>query len=95
MAVVFEIIFMNNNKYNYPILERVDTEIGRHYLDSNNKAVPSVTTILSGTSQSKAGMINGDRRLVMKRQIELLNKAQILVLLFMRQLKIFKSRRVG
>ena len=47
---------MNNNKYNYPILERVDTEIGRHYLDSNNKAVPSVTTILSGTSQSKAGI---------------------------------------
>jgi genome maintenance exonuclease 1 len=56
MAVLFEIIFMNNNKYNYPILERVDTEIGRHYLDSNNKAVPSVTTILSGTSQSKAGI---------------------------------------
>ena len=35
MNIVFEIIFMNNNKYNYPILERVDTEIGRHYLDSN------------------------------------------------------------
>ena len=44
------------NKFNYPKLERVDTEVGRHYLDSNNKAVPSVTTVLSGTSQSKAGI---------------------------------------
>ena len=47
---------MITNKYNYPELERVDTEVGRHYLDSNNKAVPSVTTVLSGTSQSKAGI---------------------------------------
>ena len=45
------------NKYEYPILERVDMEIGRHYLDSNNKPVPSVTTILSGTSKSKDGLI--------------------------------------
>ena len=44
------------NKFNYPKLERVDTEVGRHYLDSNNIAVPSVTTVLSGTSQSKAGI---------------------------------------
>ena len=44
------------NKFNYPKLERVDTEVGRHYLDSNNKAVPSVTTVLSGTSQSKVGI---------------------------------------
>ena len=50
------------NKYEYPILERVDTEIGRHYLDSNNKAVPSVTTILSGTSKSKDGLIQWRNR---------------------------------
>ena len=53
---------MHINKYNYPILERVDTKIGRHYLDSNNKAVPSVTTVLSGTSNSKAGIDQWRRR---------------------------------
>ena len=51
------------NKYEYPILERVDTEIGRHYLDSNNKPVPSVTTILSGTSKSKDGLIQWRNRI--------------------------------
>jgi len=45
------------NKYPYPILERVDLEIGRHYLDSNQNPVPSVTTVLSGTSKSKHGLI--------------------------------------
>jgi len=50
-------------KYEYPILERVDTEIGRHYLDSNNKPVPSVTTVLSGTSKSKDGLIQWRNRI--------------------------------
>ena len=44
------------NKFNYPKLERVDTEIGRHYRDSNNNLVPSVTTVLSGTSDNKGGI---------------------------------------
>ena len=44
------------NKFDYPKLQRVDTDIGRHYLDSNNNHVPSVTTVLSGTSQSKVGI---------------------------------------
>ena len=44
------------NKFEYPNLERVDTDIGRHYLDSDNKPVPSVTTVLSGTSKSKDGI---------------------------------------
>lgn len=44
------------NKFDYPKLQRVDTDIGRHYLDSNNHHVPSVTTVLSGTSQSKVGI---------------------------------------
>ena len=43
-------------KFDYPKLQRVDTDIGRHYLDSNNNHVPSVTTVLSGTSQSKVGI---------------------------------------
>lgn len=51
------------NKYEYPILERVDTEIGRHYLDSNNKPVPSVTTVLSATSKSKDWLIQWRNRI--------------------------------
>ena len=46
----------NFNKYTYPSLERVDLEIGRHYLDSKNTPVPSVTTVLSATSKSKDGI---------------------------------------
>ena len=53
---------MIKNKYIYPKLERVDTEIGRHYLDSTNKPVPSVTTVLSGTSKSKDGLIQWRNR---------------------------------
>ena len=53
---------MIKNKYIYPKIERVDTEIGRHYLDSTNKPVPSVTTVLSGTSKSKDGLIKWRNR---------------------------------
>ena len=50
------------NKFEYPNLERVDTDIGQHYLDSDNKPVPSVTTVLSGTSKSKDGLIQWRNR---------------------------------
>ena len=50
------------HKFKYPVLERVDTDIGRHYLDSNNKPVPSVTTVLSATSKSKDGLIQWRNR---------------------------------
>ena len=50
------------NKYVYPTLKRVDLEIGRHYLDSNQKPVPSVTTVLSGTSKTKDGLIQWRNR---------------------------------
>ena len=50
------------NKFEYPKLERVETDIGRHYLDSDNKPVPSVTTVLSGTSKSKDGLIQWRNR---------------------------------
>jgi genome maintenance exonuclease 1 len=53
---------MIKNKYKYPKLERIDTETGRHYLDSTNKPVPSVTTVLSGTSKSKDGLIQWRNR---------------------------------
>ena len=45
-----------NNKFDYPNLERVDTEIGRHYKDSKGNLVPSVTTVLSRTSNNKEGI---------------------------------------
>ena len=51
-----------NNRFKYPVLKRVDTDIGRHYLDSNNKPVPSVTTVLSGTSKSKDALIQWRNR---------------------------------
>ena len=52
---------MIKNKYNYPDLERVDLERGRHYIDSTGTPVPSVTTILSGTS-TKTGIEQWKRR---------------------------------
>ena len=51
------------NKFNYPKLERVDTEIGRHYRDSNNNLVPSVTTVLSGTADNKDGIEKWRKRI--------------------------------
>jgi hypothetical protein len=51
---IFQIM---QNKYNYPSIERVDIEgIGRHYLDSNNNPVPSVTTVLGNTSTKSDGI---------------------------------------
>ena len=50
------------NKFEYPKLERIDTDIGRHYLDSDNNPVPSVTTVLSNTSKSKDGLIQWRNR---------------------------------
>ena len=50
------------NKYNYPSLERIEKDVGRHYLDSNNNPVPSVTTVLSNTSKSKDGLIQWRNR---------------------------------
>jgi genome maintenance exonuclease 1 len=44
------------NKYNYPSLERIIMDAGRYYLDSTNNPVPSVTTVLSSTSNSSEGI---------------------------------------
>ena len=53
---------LNKTMYEYPTLERVELEIGRHYLDSNKKPVPSVTTVLSGTSKSTDALIQWRNR---------------------------------
>lgn len=47
---------MLKNLYDYPKLERVELESGRHYLDSNGNPVPSVTTVLSNTSNASEGI---------------------------------------
>ena len=47
---------MLKNLYDYPELERVELESGRHYLDSNGNPVPSVTTVLSSTSNASEGI---------------------------------------
>lgn len=47
---------MLKNLYNYPELERVELESGRYYLDSNGNPVPSVTTVLSNTSNASEGI---------------------------------------
>ncbi len=44
---------MIKNKYDYPDLERVEVNGVRHYIDSKGNPVPSVTTILSGTSDKR------------------------------------------
>ena len=41
---------MITNIYDYPELKRVNKDIGRYYIDSNNSPVPSVTTVLNKTS---------------------------------------------
>jgi genome maintenance exonuclease 1 len=44
---------MITNICKYPEIKRVDKEAGRYYVDSNNNPVPSVTTVLSNTSNKK------------------------------------------
>ena len=37
-------------KYKYPEIQRVQNEFGRFYIDSQGQEVPSVTNVLSSTS---------------------------------------------
>ena len=59
---------MIKNKYDYPDLERVEVNGVRHYIDSKGNPVPSVTTILSGTSDKRG--IEQWRRRVGKNEAE-------------------------
>lgn len=43
------------DKYKYPELQRVENELGRFYIDSEGQEVPSVTNVLSTTSD-QSGM---------------------------------------
>ena len=41
-------------KYKYPELQRVENELGRFYVDSMGNEVPSVTNVLSSTSDQSS-----------------------------------------
>ena len=48
-------------KYKYPELQRVENELGRFYIDSEGQEVPSVTNVLSTTSD-QSGIDEWKRR---------------------------------
>ena len=48
-------------KFKYPDLERVENTLGRFYIDSKGEEVPSVTTVLSATTD-KSGIDEWKRR---------------------------------
>ena len=49
------------DKFKYPDLQRVENELGRFYIDSKGQEVPSVTNILSSTSD-QSGIDEWKRR---------------------------------
>ena len=49
------------DKFKYPDLQRVETELGRFYIDSMGNEVPSVTNVLSSTSD-QSGIDEWKRR---------------------------------
>ena len=49
------------NKFKYPDLQRVENELGRFHLDSKGQEVPSVTNVLSSTSD-QSGIDEWKRR---------------------------------
>ena len=47
---------MITNKFNYPELKRLNNDLGRFYIDSQNNHVPSVTTVLNNISDKKTSI---------------------------------------
>ena len=47
---------MITNKYKYPELKRVENTLGRFYIDPQNNAVSSVTTVLDNMSDKKSSL---------------------------------------
>ena len=64
---------MITNKYVYPELKRLDKEVGRFYLDSNEISVPSVTTVLTNTS-NKSDSIQQWRKRVGEKEANRITK---------------------
>ena len=57
------------DKYKYPELQRVENEFGRFYIDSEGQEVPSVTNVLSTTSD-QSGINEWKEEWGMRRQKE-------------------------
>jgi len=64
---------MITNKYVYPELKRLDKEVGRFYQDSNKNSVPSVTTVLTNTSD-KSNSIQQWRKRVGEKEANRITK---------------------
>tara|TARA_B100001250_G_C19761310_1_gene772584 strand:+ start:410 stop:1108 length:699 start_codon:yes stop_codon:yes gene_type:complete len=64
---------MITNIYDYPELKRVNKDIGRYYIDSNDCPVPSVTTVLNKTS-SKSDSIQQWRNRVGEEEADRITK---------------------
>ena len=60
--------------YSYPDLKRVKNDLGRFYIDSKGKEVPSVTTILSSTSD-KSGIDEWKRRVGHEEATRIINES--------------------
>ena len=60
--------------YIYPDLKRVENDLGRFYIDSNGKEVPSVTTVLSATSD-KSGIDEWKRRVGHEEATKIINES--------------------
>ena len=60
--------------YIYPNLRRVENDLGRFYIDSNGKEVPSVTTVLSSTSD-KSGIDEWKRRVGHEEATRIINES--------------------
>ena len=60
--------------YIYPDLKRVENDLGRFYIDSNGKEVPSVTTVLSATSD-KSGIDEWKRRVGHEEATRIINES--------------------
>jgi len=60
--------------FKYPDLKRVENKIGRFYIDSSGEEVPSVTTVLSSTSD-KSGIDEWKRRVGHEEAERILNES--------------------
>ena len=65
---------LNKEAYIYPTLKRVENDLGRFYIDSNGKEVPSVTTVLSATSD-KSGIDEWKRRVGHEEATRIINES--------------------
>ena len=65
---------LNKEAYLYPNLKRVENDLGRFDIDSNGKEVPSVTTVLSATSD-KSGIDVWKRRVGHEEATRIINES--------------------